>query len=66
MSQQSKPNAVRRAKMRTLTLSDEAWAELERRAGPGGSKSKIVETWLRGEPVALWREREGKKRTGHS
>jgi hypothetical protein len=42
----SRPNAQRRAKMRTLCLTDEAWAELTRRAGRGGSRSAVVETWL--------------------
>jgi hypothetical protein len=42
----SRPNAQRRAKMRTLCLTDEAWAELARRAGKGGSKSAVVEAWL--------------------
>jgi hypothetical protein len=46
-SSTSKPNSVRRAKMRTLTLTDEAWAELTRIASSVElSRSAVVESWL--------------------
>lgn len=40
-------NEKRRAKMRTLTLSDEAWEKLERIAGERG-RSAFVEEWIMG------------------
>lgn len=47
MAKAEKPNAIRRAKMRTLTLGDAAWAELGRRAEAAGvSRSALVEAWL--------------------
>ena len=51
----TRPNAKRTAKMRTLTLTDEAWAVLGRLAGKGGSKSGVVERWcVSADPVDRW------------
>lgn len=44
----SRPNAQRKAKMRTLTLTDEAWARLGQLGERAGSRSAAVEAWLTG------------------
>jgi hypothetical protein len=42
----TRTNAKRHAKMRTLTLTDEAWAVLTRLAETAGSRSAAIEAWL--------------------
>jgi hypothetical protein len=44
----TRPNARRTAKMRNLTLTDEAWRVLTRLATLYGSRSAAVDAWLTG------------------